>query len=509
MRIPVQAVLMVVILALFSQISFSQNVTQEPQSITSNPVQRVAREHATSPAPGLEFLTNKIVKDEPYLTAEAAAQDLDQLEWLLENRYVGRKQEGMNYQSLLDTIRIGLGEKISVKQLGLELQKFLVLLKVHGCHLEPLFQVLPDGYLAFFPVESGGRVYAVNDERRRLAVNSYPYIKSLDSVPFSQWQSVAEKFIPDTGDPLLRQLVTTRIKYLRAELGLKNSRWIQMELTNDKEKSLVLKTPLMPTPSKGKPWPRRESGILEGKILYLRIAEMTPEPEIADGLEALLEESSETEGLIIDLRNSQGKSTLVMRRLLPWFVPWEEGPKVVALGVWSHDQEEKAIAARGFFPLEWSGWSGTEKATVDSARSAFPEAKLPDPDKFAPLNFLVCSPGQTEGKRYHKPVVILMNAATSEAASFFIYSLKGMEGVTLLGENSQPVLAPTGIFKLENSELEISLTRGIYFAADGGEISGQVVAPDVRHQGLIGDYIGKSDSMLDKALKILKEKKGQ
>jgi len=96
---------------------------------------RVHREHTKTVPKQFEYLTRRIdfsFSGDARLSRKEAENDLDELEWLLENRYSYLKRRGIDYRSALDTIRSSLGEGISRGAFALQLMKFLALLGPYG-----------------------------------------------------------------------------------------------------------------------------------------------------------------------------------------------------------------------------------------------------------------------------------------------------------------------------------------------------------------------------------------
>ena len=510
MRKPVVALCLLILTALIAQLGFAQSMGPKARKKRIVKIVRVEREHAAEITSEFSYLTDKVYSEEPFVSKEDAMADLDQLEWLLENRYAGIGLARLDYKAALDTIRLSLQEQNSRRQLALELQKFLALLDDTGCSIEPLDTVLPEGYLAFFPTRVEGKYYAVNDERNRLVVESLPYIKSIDGIPFSKWKEAAGRLVARSGSLSRFENILTHIKHLRRELNVTNSPWIQLELADSKDKSMVLKTPLMGSPSKGKLWPRAEAGTFtKEKIGYLPVPEMTPEYEIAAELIEALETFGNTEGLILDLRNAHGYHNAVLLDLLPWFMPEEEKLRVVALGGWYEDASELLITTQGFFPKSWSKYTPETLKLIAAVESALDEENKTPGSHFGQYQYLVCQRNEKQDQQYGKPVVVLVNSRTSEAACLFLHTLKGMDKITVIGEEVYFGPGQIQIHTLENSELELSLTASRYFDVNGKTLQGTVIKPDVEHTQAFSDHIGQGDTMLERAKEILKEKMGQ
>ena len=91
---------------------------------------RVHRSHAQAAAGEFGYLTRRFDFEPPWdsrLSKARAQEDLDELEWLLENRYSYLHLRGVDYQSALDSIRCSLGDGIPRSVFGYQLAKFMTL----------------------------------------------------------------------------------------------------------------------------------------------------------------------------------------------------------------------------------------------------------------------------------------------------------------------------------------------------------------------------------------------
>lgn len=80
------------------------------------PPRRVQRVHADV-IPGQygylgQTFSFQQASDEKWLSQKAAFQDLDELEWLLENNYSYLQLKGVDYQAALDAIRLSVDDRV-------------------------------------------------------------------------------------------------------------------------------------------------------------------------------------------------------------------------------------------------------------------------------------------------------------------------------------------------------------------------------------------------------------
>jgi C-terminal processing protease CtpA/Prc len=115
---------------------------------------------------------------------------------------------------------------------------------------------------------------------------------------------------------------------------------------------------------------------------------------------------------------------------------------------------------------------------------------------------MVLSPRQG-GPYYHydKPVVVLMNSACANATDVLLGAFKGRKNVTLMGTPSAGSSAHLRPARLANSGVVVRLSSMASFRPDGKLYDGRGVDPDVEAWPTPADVIGRSDTVLDAAVK--------
>jgi hypothetical protein len=91
---------------------------------------RVHREHTKTVVKEYEYLSRRIdfsVSHDTRPGKRDTERDLDELEWLLENRYSYLKLKGVDYIIALDAIRSSLSNDINRSTFGYQLSKFIAL----------------------------------------------------------------------------------------------------------------------------------------------------------------------------------------------------------------------------------------------------------------------------------------------------------------------------------------------------------------------------------------------
>jgi hypothetical protein len=154
---------------------------------------RIARTHATEPDPAFAFLTIRHhgrVKGR-WLTWGQALEDLDQLEWHVENVYSYRDLRPFDWRAAFDTIRLGIEQRgIAHFDFHIQLRKLLALFGDGHSSVPGISRVLPRGGLPFALGDVGGRVLALDRDGAPLD-RRHPYLVSIDGVVIDEWLEAA------------------------------------------------------------------------------------------------------------------------------------------------------------------------------------------------------------------------------------------------------------------------------------------------------------------------------
>jgi hypothetical protein len=152
---------------------------------------RVNRTHSGTVVGEFEYLTRRIdysFRDRSWSNRKQAEADLDELEWLLENRYSYLKLKGIDYRAALDSIRSTLGDGISRGMLALQLMKLMALFgDGHSGISDPDIQRMFPGFLPFLIEQSEGRFIAFKPDRSGFLDPQRPFIRKIDDIELDVW----------------------------------------------------------------------------------------------------------------------------------------------------------------------------------------------------------------------------------------------------------------------------------------------------------------------------------
>ena len=205
-------------------------------------VKRVERQHAGAIAEPFKFLTERfeprssLGKD--IITTKQAEEDLDELEWLLVNRFAYLERHKFDYRVALDTIRASLGDKgIARGAFALQLYQFLALFGDGdtGAMLD-LPADLPEGYLPFLVAEvAGGKVVAYDPGGAGLVDLDRPVLAKLDGVEIERWVDVAKRLAGGGSPQAVRRQSVENLRFvnaLRDRLNLPRKKIVSVELSS-------------------------------------------------------------------------------------------------------------------------------------------------------------------------------------------------------------------------------------------------------------------------------------
>ena len=494
----------------------------------SHQPRRVNRSHAQTVAGEFEYLTRRFDFHAPYdswLSRARAQEDLDEMEWLLENRYSYLHLKGVDYKAALDSIRCSLGDGIPRSLFGYQLSKFMALFGDGHSRVASSSVRLKSLCTSFPPLlvgESSGRLIAFKPDRSDFIDPNAPFLRAIDGLPVDSWLEAASRFVESGSPQYVRHHTIRNLRYidcLRRELGLTQAGTVQLELESvDGSSTKRIELPL----AKERPiygfWPRSETEITswedirpESRIVgpnigYLRFVMMSAEPEFLDGLVEAMGRFRSTDGLIIDLRTNGGGSRSPLRVLLPFFMAQSDPPRVVNVAAYRLGTKDIAedFKARYLYPASSPRWSEAEREVIDRFADTFRAAWTPPKGQFSPWHYFVISP--TKDERYYdynKPVVILMDSGNFSACDIFLGAFKGMSNVTLMGQPSGGGSGCYLEYQLSHSGIRIGLSRMASFQPSGELYDGNGVQPDIVVEPLGTDFIGRTDTALDRAIRYI------
>lgn len=447
------------------------------------------------------------------LTQEEMLSDLNYLEQRLEDQSSYLLLDKFDYQKAFDQLRDSLGENLNTLQFVRSLQKIIVQIGDAHAEVKVNMDAVNDRYMPFIVANSSAGFVAVKADREGFLEEEYPVIKSIDGKPIAYWLDIASRYVVNASPQLilhesLRELRS--IDRIRAEDGndrkpfiyitlqtLDGDRQIKRRLNTSKERLHSGKVVL------------GDSRILDGKIGYLRISSMR-----TSGLENVLSDMSafrDSDGLIIDVRDNTGGRYDMLRALYGYFVAESTPPYVTNIAAYrlSSRFEQDHLHYRPTYRLDHSAWTAAERRAIKQTIAGFqPEWQVPK-GNFSAWHFMVLGKSH-DARQYHyrKPVVVLSNARSFSATDGFLSAFSDLPGVTIIGQASAGGSGATQYLILPNSGIKLLLSSMVSFRPDGKLFDGNGIEVDVTVMPAPGDFLGRSDAVLDRAVEWIKQARG-
>ncbi len=427
----------------------------------------------------------------------------------------------MDYKAALDSLRNSLGDGINRSTFGYQLSKFIALFgDGHSCVASSSVRLgsLCSSFPPFLVEESADRLVAFKPDRSDFVDPNFPFLRAIDGLSMDKWLEAAGLTVAKGSPQFVRYNTIRNLRYieaLRKELGLSKSRNIKVQLESaDGLSTSLLELPLVEQRPIYGFWPRPEndiksredvrveSCILQPNIGYLRFVMMLAEPEFLDDLIEAMARFAKTDGLIIDIRTNGGGRRAPLQVLLPYFMAENDEPRVVNLAKYRLGTEniKEDFKARYLYPASSPHFSRAERDVISRFADTFRPEWMPPREQFSKWHYFVISPSQDE-RYYHydKPVVILMDRWNFSACDIFLGAFKGLKNVTLMGLPSGGGSGCRQEYRLSNSGIRIHLSRMASFQPNGRLYDGNGIQPDIVVKSIPTDFIGRTDTVLDKA----------
>ncbi|MBM4104576.1 MAG: hypothetical protein FJ263_11140 [Planctomycetes bacterium] len=477
---------------------------------------RIVREHAGRVEPDYVFLAKTIhmksFRGDCGLSKAEVEADLDEFEWLLENRYSYLHLKGIDYKAGLDAIRLSAAKGMSRSTLAYKLHKLITLFgDGHSLIRDPYIETICSGFLPFLVEDCNGQIVAFQPDRSEFVIPDCPVLKTIDGIELSVWLKCGQELATKGSKQLLNYQTVHNLRYielLRKELGIGEKAEVEVEfesLDGQKrgKKSIQL---ARERPAYGC-WPKTQSGIIKNEIGYLRIAPaMDPSETFLQGIIQNMQDFRKTQGLVIDIRGNEGGSRRPLETLLPFFMDPNEQPQIINISAYKLGVPDirDYMENRFLFPISSNFYSETEKRQIREFTNNFRPDWVFEKQDFSEWHYCIVRPSQSPGYyRYQKPVIILTDARNFSACDIFLGAFKDRPGVTLIGTASSGGSGCPMKYRLHYSEILVRLSSMISFRPNGQLYDGRGIEPDIICGPVPEDLIGRSDSVLEKAVELL------
>lgn len=450
------------------------------------------------------------------LPRSEALADLTRLRWLIEHYYSYRDLLGVDLDAVFSDAAARVAGETDRTALSMAVMKILAHFGDGHTRLDNSQELLPGGFTPFDIEAHGEQFVAVREDGSNLLDEAYPYIRAIDGVEIDEWVRVVEPIVARGTVSAVRCGVAARlqiIQFARGELGRNPTPTLEIQLmTTAGKPGPRYELNVADRPSRGYVMPGFEQKILPCNIGYLRIASMESGNQFRDRLNECMEHVRETKGLIIDVRQNGGGSRDALLTLLPYLMSEEEEPRIVNVAAYRlhegdvPDNSDGFLSNRYLFPASWNGWSRTERLAIERVAKDFRPDWTPPKGEFSDWHYMVISRDRYPPSfHYERPVVVLMDTGCFSATDIFLAGFKGLPRVTLMGMTSSGGSGRSIPYTLPNSGLSIRLSTMASFRADGTRYDGEGIKPDVEAQYTLSDLTGRTDTILERAVELIKE----
>ncbi|MCW8848687.1 MAG: S41 family peptidase [Melioribacteraceae bacterium] len=450
----------------------------------------------------------------PTISKKEAIDYLNRLQGIIENNFSYATKFDGNYLEALAAIKSSLNETIYLADLESKIIKFIALFG--DGHAGYLFSSARynRSYLPFLIKKTKEGFIALSDERNSFLEKDFPVINKIDGIDIAKWIE-ASKLYTAKGSKQYVSSTTVRklreINQLRLELNLPLNKQVSVELSSfDNAKIKTILLDLTDTKPIYGPGYDNESKILESNIGYLRIKKME---KISDNIIELMNDFRNTEGLIIDVRGNGGGNRKIIVDLLPYFLEENEFylSNLAKYRIQPLDEKnltEGYLEDRFLYPISSQRFNKDEKQILQEFIKKFNPLWIAPDSNFSNWHFMVHRKSDNPlSYHYTKKVVVLMDSDCFSATDVLLNSLKGRKNIVLIGTPSGGGSGRSYIYFFPGEPINIlRLSTMISYKTNGELIEGNGIDPDIYLEESITDFMGQTDSMLDQAINVLKNK---
>lgn len=468
-----------------------------------------------------DYLYERIYDDRGEKLSKAQVKsNLNQLADIIEGRYSYSQLNGVPYKEILNKMIDRVEDKISIRNLAIQLQQFISLFG--DGHASILYNSgdrfisatgRPDGLLPFGIRKSKNHFVAIDSHKSSFFIEDYPYINSINRILIQDWMNEAHRFVAN-GSKVLKDFRALKI--------IHNINLMQraMNKNKDKTKSFIVEfyneqgEKIEKTINLGRDrhlrqlHPDKPILSIPDNISYLKIPHMDNDDNAIRKIKSWLEESRDKDGAIIDIRGNTGGRREPLQIIFPHIMDPDEMPYIATLAAYKLTSEDRLNQTDGYlsdrflFPKSYQRWNENHILSINKFMENFnPKWQLPE-QGFSDWHYNIMSPIDNPAL-FGKKLVILMDDANFSASDVFLGAFKGRENVTLIGVPSQGGSARAKTYGLFSRNIRVRLATIASFKRDGNIYDGNPTHPDIVIYPSPSYFIGESDEILSKALEVL------
>lgn len=488
---------------------------------------RIQRKRAASPDPSYHHLTYRIDGTTPaesndaWLSPNEIRHDLEYLEWEIENRYSYKDLRGYDYQAAIDVIHHDIQEGMSKRDLAYKLRMFLAPFGDGHTRVSMSNLIRKDelGRLPFQIVSHSGQYLAKSLTDTTLIDPNYPYLESIEGISINQLYDQARLLVAKTSDKYVHNRTLShikRIQWLLKTLNIDVDKGVHFTLSNGKSTKDVY----LPFKRINRETPHLlRDTLLSNQIAYLSLRyKMSSEDEFIMGLHAFMQKAKDTEGIIIDIRGNGGGSRDALLAVMPYLIKEPTVVNIAHFRINKHDDYNPPLGyleGRYMMPerVDTSLWdqeygqgqSRKNLRAIGTFKQRYSPQRLLSKNVFSPAHYMIVHPRADTSTLYSSPVIVLIDNECFSAADIFAGAMKQAPNVTLVGETTGGGSGYSKSRTLPHSALAVKLSRMFSFQPNGLTYDGHGVQPDISVPAPLSDKMGKTDTVLERAVKLMSE----
>jgi C-terminal processing protease CtpA/Prc len=461
-----------------------------------------------------------------FISRAEALADLQVLAGAIDENSAYIWSSTFDYHKSIEQISSALPERVSVNGLATQLNRFVRLFGDDHAQLVGWENRIPQAGLPVRIGKAGARYFLYTSSPAGFLDSSHPYVRAIDGVVIEEWMRVAG----DIGQgplssPAARfsraQRIFCYVDYLRGEMGLSTGGAVTLEMVSeDGTRSATLRVPLqanLDPPPKPFFLPE-ESRMLANNIGYLRVFTHTgaASERLVREIPRLMEEFRGTDALIIDARQCGGGRRAVLNTLFPYFMPAEAKPHVFNVVKLRKSQvkpgQDPATlfddGDKRFLYVDDPGLPEADLAAYREFARNFIPTWTPPVEKFTNWFFMALRPDASK-PYYGKPVFLLIDWGIGSAGDIFVSAFKNWPGITLVGTPTMGRSGQGREYRLPNSGLAVNLSTMASFQRNGERYDTVGIRPDLDIEPIPTDWLGRSDSVLDRVQALIAMRLGK
>jgi hypothetical protein len=447
------------------------------------------------------------------ISRRTAMADLAALRRLIEERFSYRGLRDVDLDEVFATAVADLPERVNRPDLSVRVRILLATFgDGHTRVSDSLVRDLGPGYLPFLVAHTDDGLVAFREDRSGFFDEKRPFLAAIDDVPVKEWVDAASVIVAAGSPQFVRRNAIRNLRYigwLRKRLGRPAARKVRVTLTAAKGKN-AREIPLRLAARKPNygDWPRKETGLVDGDVGYLRIASMDDGPGFLEGLSAAMKRFEKTRALVIDVRGNGGGTRHALLTILPLLMAEKDAPRVVNVAKYRLPPDAEPGLGEGYledrflYPATSDAWSSKERSVIQKFAKGFRPAWKPDKKSFSDWHYMLVSAGK--GRPCRGPVFVLMDAGCFSATDIFLSAMKDQPGVKLVGTASGGGSGRSRSHTLPGSGIGVRISSMASFRAGGALYDGAGVKPHVEVPVRPTDLIGRSDSALEAVRKLIR-----